>query len=150
MRNPSSRVSRKTSAPLPLEELTALSPTDGRYRAVSEALAAYFSEYALIKKRLVVEVEYLVALSKVPRLGVRRLTDKEVKLLLSLGEATLEDARIVKAIEKEGYQGVSATNHDVKAVEYFLKLKLKGTSLEDVTEWLHFALTSEDVNSIAY
>ncbi len=63
---------------------------------------------------------------------------------------SIEDAHIIKKIEREGYEGIPATNHDVKAVEYFIKLKLKGTSLEDVLEWVHFALTSEDVNSVAH
>lgn len=128
---------------LPLEALTALSSIDGRYRATTEALAPYFSEYALMRKRLIVECEYLIALSGVRGLGVRRLSDKEKALLRKLCKLSLEDARAVKAIEKE-------TNHDVKAIEYFIKQKLANTSLSDVSEWVHFALTSEDVNSVAH
>mgnify|MGYP001582590772 CR=1 FL=1 len=128
---------------MPLEALTAVSSIDGRYRGASEALALYFSEYALMQKRLVVECEYLIALSGVRGLGVRRLSDKERALLHKLPNISLEDARAIKAIEKE-------TNHDVKAIEYFIKQKLAKTSLADVAEWVHFALTSEDVNSVAH
>ena len=128
---------------MPLEALTAVSSIDGRYRGASEALALYFSEYALMHKRLVVECEYLIALSKTPKTGVRRFSDNEIRLLRKLLNISLEDARAIKAIEKE-------TNHDVKAIEYFIKQKLEKTSLADVAEWAHFALTSEDVNSVAH
>jgi adenylosuccinate lyase len=135
---------------LPLERLTAVSSIDGRYREISAALALYFSEFALMRNRVRVECEYLIALSKVPKLGVRRLSEREVTLLRGLSDISLEDGRIIKAIEKEGHAGIAATNHDVKSIEYFIKLKLKDTSLRDVTEWVHFALTSEDVNSVAH
>lgn len=128
---------------MPLEPLTAISSVDGRYREVAAPLAEYFSEYALMKYRVRVECEYLLALSKTPKSGVRRLNEKELRLLKKLPDITLEDARAVKEIEK-------TTNHDVKAVEYFIKEKLKGTSLEEAGEWVHFALTSEDINSVAY
>lgn len=133
-----------------LDPLTAISSIDGRYRTQSESLAAYFSEHALIMRRVRVECEYLIALSETPGVGMRALSDAEKTLVRGLVDLSLEDARIVKAIERDGYEGIPATNHDVKAIEYFLKLKLKGTSLEDVLEWVHFALTSEDVNSVAY
>jgi adenylosuccinate lyase len=97
-----------------------------------------------------VECEYLIALSKNRRVGMRRLKPAEEALVRKLERVSLEDARLVKQIEKEGYGAIPATNHDVKAVEYFLKDKLSDTSLSDVAEWLHFALTSEDVNSIAH
>lgn len=103
-----------------------------------------------MRYRLVVECEYLIALSKVPKLGVRRLSEKEQKTLHALPHIGIEDARIIKALEREGYGEVPATNHDVKAIEYFIKMRLKGSSLEDVSEWVHFALTSEDVNSVAH
>lgn len=134
-----------------LEPLTAVSSVDGRYRATAAALAGYFSEYALIKNRIVVECEYLRLLSSA--LGtdmLRPFTAQELELLRALADLSIEDAHIVKQIEREGYEGIPATNHDVKAVEYFIKLKLRGTSLEDVLEWVHFALTSEDVNSVAH
>ena len=120
-----------------LEPLTAVSSVDGRYRATAAALAGHFSEYALIKNRLVVECAYLRLLSSARDVDMMRtFTDQEVELLRGLADISIEDAHIVKMIEREGYEGIPATNHDVKAVEYFMKLKLKGTSLEDVLEEL--------------
>lgn len=132
-----------------LEPLTAVSAVDGRYRDGSSALSDYFSEYALIGARVRVECEYLMALSEAG-VGMRTLSNDERKALRSFSAVSLEDARIVKKLEREGHDNVPATNHDVKAVEYLLKRKMRGTSLEDVSEWTHFALTSEDVNSVAY
>lgn len=133
-----------------LTQLTAVSSIDGRYRDAAAELAEYFSEYALIRARVLVECEYLVALSETPHVGIRSLTEAEKKTLKKVADISLEDAQIVKKIEKEGYNGVPATNHDVKAVEYFLKQKLAKTSLVDVSEWVHFATTSEDTDNIAY
>lgn len=135
---------------MPFDPLSAVSSVDGRYRAVSEILAPYLSEYGLIRMRMRVECEYLIALAQTEGVGLRALTVEEVTFLKNLSEISMEDARVVKQIEKEGYEGIPATNHDVKAIEYFIKSKLKGTSLSDVSEWVHFALTSEDVNSVAY
>jgi adenylosuccinate lyase len=135
---------------MPFEPLTAISPVDGRYRDAAAPLADYFSEFALIKYRVFVECEYLIALSKAPKLGVRKLSDKEIALLRKIEAISIEDARLVKKFEKKGHGNVPATNHDVKAVEYFIKQKIDGTSLADVSEWIHFALTSEDVNSVSY
>jgi adenylosuccinate lyase len=133
-----------------LESLTAISPVDGRYRAVAEPLAEYFSEYALMKMRLTVECEYLIALAETKGVGIRALTADEKTTLRSLPHISIEDAQLIKDIEREGYGGIPATNHDVKAVEYFIKFKLKSSSLADIVEWVHFALTSEDVNSVAH
>jgi adenylosuccinate lyase len=133
-----------------LDSLTAVSAVDGRYRTTSEALAGYFSEYALMKARVVVECEYLAALSETQGIPIRPLTADEKSLLKALPEISIEDARIIRKFEREGHAGIPATNHDVKAVEYFIKLKLKDSSLADVLEWVHFALTSEDVNSTAH
>ena len=124
-----------------LESLTAVSPVDGRYRGTSEALAEYFSEYALMKMRVTVECEYLAALSETKGIGIRPLTADEKKMLRALPQISIEDAQIIRKFEREGYGGVPATNHDVKAVEYFIKLKLKDSSLADILEWVHFALT---------
>ena len=126
---------------MPFEPLTLVSSVDGRYRSITTDLADYFSEYALIRARVRVEVEYLMALSE--KRVIRELTGKEKGLLQKLQNVSVEDAKTVKEIEK-------TTNHDVKAVAYFLKQKIKGTSLEDVSEWIHFGLTSEDINSVAY
>jgi adenylosuccinate lyase len=133
-----------------LEALTATSAVDGRYRATTEALAGYFSEYALIKMRLAVECEYLMALSETKGVGMRPLTADEKAMLRALPHIAVEDAQVIKRIEREGYGDIPATNHDVKAVEYFIKLTLRNSSLADVLEWVHFALTSEDVNSVAH
>lgn len=133
-----------------LEPLTAISPVDGRYRATTQALAAYFSEAALMTMRLKVECEYLIALSETKGVGLRALTEAEKTMLRALPQIAIEDAQIIQKIEREGYDGIPATNHDVKAVEYFVKLKLRNTSLTDVLEWVHFALTSEDVNSTSH
>ncbi|MCA6124839.1 adenylosuccinate lyase [Bradyrhizobium sp. WSM 1704] len=133
-----------------LEPLTAISSVDGRYRATAEALAEYFSEYALIRMRLIAECQYLIALSDTKGIGMRPLTPAEKTMLRALPDITVEDAQIVKQIERDGYGGIPATNHDVKAIEYFIKLRLKDSSLADVLEWVHFALTSEDVNSVAH
>ena len=129
-------------------QLQAISPIDGRYRTITEPLAEYFSEYGLIHKRIIVECEYLIALSDADI--IRAFTADEKRLLRSLADLSIKDAEIVKKIEQEGYGEIPATNHDVKAIGYFLKMKFKETSLRDVLEWIHFGLTSEDVNSVAY
>jgi adenylosuccinate lyase len=130
--------------------LRAISSVDGRYRSQVEELADKMSEFALIKNRVRVECEYLIALSEA-QAGVRVLSPEEKMLLRDISVTfSLEDASLVKRIEREGYEDIPATNHDVKAVEYFLKLELKDTPLADIREWAHFALTSEDVNSVAY
>ncbi len=136
---------------MPFEPLTAISSVDGRYRSVAEALAPFLSEFGLHRARVKVECEYLIALSETTGVGMRALTNDEKKTLRTFAiDFSVEDATIVKKIEREGYEKIPATNHDVKAVEYFLKLKLAGTSLADVSEWIHFAITSEDINSLAY
>lgn len=135
---------------MPLEQLTAISSIDGRYRDAASALAEYFSEFALIRARARVECEYLIALSETEGVGMRNLTKEEKSTLEKIADISLEDAQIVKKIEREGFEEIPATNHDVKAVEYFLKKKLAGTSLVDVSEWIHFATTSEDTDNIAY
>src|SRR3989344_4071736 len=128
---------------MPFEPLTAISSVDGRYRGVSAELSEYFSEYGLIKKRIAVECEYLIALSETDGGGVRKLSKDEKVALRIIANISVEDAQRVKEIEKE-------TNHDVKAVEYYIKRHLADSSIQDVSEWVHFGLTSEDVNSIAY
>src|SRR3989338_8073562 len=132
-----------------MDPLQVISPIDGRYRKYSKPLAAYFSEAALMKYRVMVEGEYLIALSD-SHLGLRKLTDKERKLIRGLYKLSEKDAQIISDIELKGYKGIKATDHDVKAVEYFLKDKLANSSLKDCLEWIHFALTSEDTNNLAY
>ncbi len=133
-----------------MDSLEAISPLDGRYRRHIEPLANIFSEQGLIRSRVRVEGEYLLALSEHPQIKTRLFTEDERSLIRKLYDVCLDDAKIVKALETKGYGNIKATNHDVKAVEYFMQHQLKGTSLEDSLAWIHFALTSEDVNTIAY
>ncbi|MFA6523111.1 MAG: adenylosuccinate lyase [Candidatus Peribacteraceae bacterium] len=126
--------------------LQALSPLDGRYAKVVAPLAVFFSEEALIKARLEVEIRYFIALSQVPEIReLPRVRAREEKLLLQILERfRTKDAEEVKAIE-------SVTKHDVKAAEYWLKRKMeKIRKLSPFLEFVHFALTSEDVNNLAY
>lgn len=140
--------------------LQSISPIDGRYARFTKPLQAYFSEAALMRYRLIVEGEYLIFLSEFlsprrarPQPGptaLRRLTDKEKKLIRSLYDLKPSDIQIISDIELKGYKDIKATDHDVKAVEYYLKDKLARTSLKDILEWVHFGLTSEDTNNLAY
>ena len=131
-------------------KLEAISPIDGRYKKYSKPLEDFFSEKALIKYRLIVEGEYFIFLSEHPKIRVRNFSEKEKGLIRKLYEFSTEDTEIVKMIETKGYKDIKATNHDVKAVEYFIRGQLRSTSLKDSLEGIHFALTSNDVNNIAY
>ena len=123
-----------------LHALTAISPLDGRYRSQLQQLADYFSEYALIKYRVEVEVTYFIFLSEKKFFSMSAATRKT---LLEVAENfSLKDALEIKKIEK-------STNHDVKAVEYFLKSKLDQTKEAKIQEWIHFGLTSQDINNTA-
>jgi len=133
-----------------MDRLELLSPVDGRYGRHTESLANIFSEKGLIRHRVLVEGEYLLALSGHPEIGTREFSNGEKNLVRGLCEISTEDAQNIKTIETKGYGNIKATNHDVKAVEYYIKDKLSGTSLEDSLEWIHFGLTSEDVNNLAY
>lgn len=132
------------STGLPLDPLTAISPVDGRYRSKCDALAQYFSEFATIRYRVEVEVEYFIALSQVglPQLPAVKATTAEA-LRNVYRNFTVADAREVKEIE-------ATTNHDVKAVEYFLKRHFAGLGLEQYAEFIHFGLTSQDINNTAF
>ncbi len=125
--------------------ISALSPLDGRYQSKIKELQEYFSEGALIRFRVVVEIRFLTALSKEEKITeVRAFTKAEHDFLNTLSRNfSQKDAERVKEIER-------TTNHDVKAVEYFIKEKLEQTSLKDVIEFVHFACTSEDINNLAY
>jgi adenylosuccinate lyase len=123
-----------------LHPLTAISPLDGRYRSQLEDLEEYFSEYALIKYRIEVEVAYFLFLAEKKFFSITAKTRKH--LLDTVAKFSLEDAREVKKIEK-------TTNHDVKAVEYFLKSRLEQTNKALTKEWIHFGLTSQDINNTA-
>ncbi len=122
--------------------LLAISPVDGRYAAQTAPLVAYFSEYALMRYRLRVEVEYLIALAELPLPGLV-LGEKHFDELRALyRDFTESDAQRIKEIEQ-------VTNHDVKAVEYFIKERLDKLGLADIKEFVHFGLTSQDVNNTA-
>ena len=121
----------------------AINPLDGRYFEKTRELAPYFSEQALMKYRVIMEGEYFIALSASRKTALRKLSVSEIKKIRSLYDLSEKDFAQIKTIEKK-------TNHDVKAVEYFIKEKLSKTSLKDSLEWVHFALTSEDTNNIAY
>ena len=123
-----------------LNPLTAVSPIDGRYRNQLQPLDDYFSEYALIKYRVIVEIEYFLFLA---RKNFFNLSSSAKKFLRStIEDFSLEDAVEIKKTEK-------ITNHDVKAVEYFIKSKLNQTNADEYKEWVHFGLTSQDINNTA-
>ena len=123
-----------------LTSLSAISPIDGRYRKQVQHLDEYFSEYALMKYRVTVEIEYLLFLENKKFF---KLSNKAIKQLQKLLEDFgLEDAQEIKQIE-------FTTNHDVKAVEYFLKNELEKCGAKDAKEWVHFGLTSQDINNTA-
>jgi adenylosuccinate lyase len=126
--------------------LHAVTPLDGRYAGRTEPLRKYASEAALMRARVRVEVEYLLALADLDAVDLE-LTDEEREVLREAYEAfDDEDAALVKTIETEGARGYDATNHDVKAVEYFVREHAP----ERAHPWIHFALTSEDVNNLAH
>ena len=124
-----------------LNALTAISPIDGRYRRVTKDLAQYFSEAALIQYRLKVEIEYFIALCEIP---LPQLSEVKPDIYPQLRDIyknfTEDDASAVKEIEK-------TTNHDVKAVEYFIKDKMGALGLSESLEFIHFGLTSQDINN---
>lgn len=125
------------------KNFSAISSIDGRYHEKTKPLAEFFSEHALMKYRIVVEGEYLIALSLSRKTALRKFTTAEINKIRACYGLTEKDFERIKEIE-------GRTNHDVKAVEYYLKGKLSKTSLRDSLEWIHFALTSEDVNNISY
>lgn len=126
-----------------MQALTAISPVDGRYRDKVDSLANYFSESALIRYRVMVEVEYFITLCELPLPQLRgfdhALFDNLKEIYLDF---TVEDAQKIKDIEK-------VTNHDVKAVEYFIKERFDALNLHEYKEFIHFGLTSQDINNTA-
>lgn len=125
-----------------LSALTALSPVDGRYRKTTLSLAQYFSEFGLIRYRVLVEIEYLIYLSEIPLPQLAgKINDTQKNQLRDIyRNFILSDAEEIKQTEK-------TTNHDVKAVEYFVKDRLKELDLVEISEFVHFGLTSQDVNN---
>jgi len=123
--------------------LTAISPIDGRYHSKTKAFQAYFSEYGLIKYRVLVEIEYFIALTEIPLESLNSFPKEHIenlrKIYLDFSEA---DAEKIKETEQ-------TTNHDVKAVEYFIKEKMNTLGLDAYVEFIHFGLTSQDINNTA-
>ncbi|MGM0398801.1 MAG: adenylosuccinate lyase [Halobacteriota archaeon] len=126
--------------------LDAVSPLDGRYAGRTAPLAPYASEAALMRTRVQVEITYLVALADLEAVPLSLESDERDALQSVAENFDDEDARLVKRIETEGARGYAATNHDVKAVEYFVREHAP----ERVHPWIHFGLTSEDVNNLAH
>src|SRR5580658_555118 len=127
-----------------LTPLSAISPVDGRYRNTTGELAEYFSEYGLIKYRVFVEIEYFIALCEHPLPQLQNFDKNVAEKLRDIYRNFSEaDAESIKLIEK-------TTNHDVKAVEYFIKKEFDKLGLEDFKEFIHFALTSQDINNTAF
>ena len=126
-----------------LTELNAVSPIDGRYRSKTKSLAQYFSEGALIKYRVLVEIEYFISLCEIP-LPQLQTVDKDIfeNLRNIYKNFSNQDALWIKETEK-------TTNHDVKAVEYFIKEKFEALGLSQYKEFIHFGLTSQDINNTA-
>lgn len=126
-----------------LSELSAIGPIDGRYRRKTSELAPYFSEFGLFKYRVLVEIEYFIALSQLSLEQFPAVNTDQIEFLRTIYTDFSElNAQEIKDIEK-------VTNHDVKAVEYFIKKKLEGTELETYSEFVHFGLTSQDINNTA-
>jgi adenylosuccinate lyase len=123
--------------------LTAISPIDGRYAAHTKELSAYFSEYALIRYRVFVEIQYFIALCQYGLPQLESFEDDKIDELNGIFENfNVADAEQIKALER-------STNHDVKAVEYFLKERFDALELDDLREFVHFGLTSQDINNTA-
>ncbi len=123
--------------------LKAISPIDGRYASKTEELAEYFSEYALIKYRVFVEIQYFIALCQWPLPRLESFEETKIdELNLVFEQFSVEDAQHIKSIER-------TTNHDVKAVEYFLKEKFEALGIAQYKEFIHLALTSQDINNTA-
>ncbi len=125
-------------------ELLAVSPIDGRYKQHTELLGAYFSEYALMKYRTHVEIEYFISLCEIPIAQLKDFPKDKIEALRKVAlDFTIEDGQEIKEIEE-------TTNHDVKAVEYFIKHKFDKLHLEQYKEFIHFGLTSQDINNTAF
>lgn len=126
-----------------LSPLTAISSIDGRYASKTSPLRAYFSEFALIRYRVKVEIEYFIALCELPLAQLESVDKNKFSDIREIERNFDEkDAQVIKNIEK-------TTNHDVKAVEYFLKDRFQSLGLEHVSEFIHFGLTSQDINNTA-
>ncbi len=127
-----------------------LSPLDGRYANKLTTLATVMGEDALLRARVRAEIMWLSVLCTLGLPGVKKLSAAEQKILSNLCDLSAQDVALIRMLETKGYGKIPATRHDVKSVEYFLRLKLAKTSLKDRLPLIHFALTSEDINSVSY
>ena len=126
-----------------LNKLNAISPVDGRYNSKTKELKPFFSEESLIKYRIKIEIEYFIALCKIPLAELKSFRDKDFAKLRGIyNDFSSKDAEEIKKIEKK-------TNHDVKSVEYFIKEKFQQMKFNEYKEFIHFALTSQDINNTA-
>ena len=136
------------------DPLSAVSPLDGRYVGRTAPLSPYASESALMRARVRVEADYLCALASLRAIPLDLSAAEQAAIRDTYETFDAEDARLIKALEVEGAAGYSATNHDVKAIEYFLRIRLAEADAIDDAEslypWIHFGLTSEDVNNLAH
>ena len=125
-----------------MDNITAISTLDGRYHKLTESLTDIFSEYGLIKHRVLVELEWLKFI--LSDCNFDKINSQESELINNIyQDFTIDNAKEIKNIEK-------VTNHDVKAVEYYIKNKLEDSNLIRIKEWVHFACTSDVINNIAY
>ncbi len=127
--------------------LQAISPIDGRYRERVEELVPFYSQFGLDKERVFVELEYLIELAKLKEVKIQ-VPSEQLRQIFE--DFDLEEAHLIHKIETEGYKEIPPTHHDVKAVEYYLREKLRDHNLEELLPFVHFGLTSEDVTNIAY
>ena len=126
-----------------INKILSISPVDGRYKSVTQPLSEYFSEFALIKYRVYVEIEYFLALTTLPIKDINSISPETKKKIKKIYQDFSEnDAIRIKEIEKE-------INHDVKAVEYFIKEEFEKLNLQKFKEFIHFGLTSQDINNTA-
>ena len=130
---------------MPNDNLFSLTPIDGRYKSQTTSLANYFSEFALIKTRVEVEIQWLLLISSNKNLKyIPEISNSQKKKVINIfQEFSIHDAKQIKKIEKQ-------TNHDVKAVELFIVEKLKKLKLSKLCEFVHFCCTSEDINNLSY
>ena len=126
-----------------ISNIFSISPIDGRYQSKTRELSPFFSEFGLIKFRVLVEIEYFIALCKLPIKNLHSITSNDKKTIKSIySNFSTDDAIKIKKLEKN-------INHDVKAVEYFIKEKFIENGLGDYSEYIHFGLTSQDINNTA-
>ena len=126
-----------------IKNILSVSPIDGRYSSITESLSNYFSEYALIKYRVYIEIEYFIELTEIPLKNLKDISTKNKEdIRMIYKNFSVENALQVKEIEKK-------INHDVKAIEYFIKKEFEKINLGNFKEFIHFGLTSQDINNTA-